>query len=98
MPYVKQEVRDQLDDSIEQLADKIVAASPNDTDFAGNLNYACTTLTMRIIKKKFGQIRYWMIALVTGTFKNVADEFYRRVAAPYEDKKITEEGDVKEYK
>ena len=30
-------------------------------------------------------------------FKNVADEFYRRLAVPYEDRKIDEEGDVDLY-
>jgi hypothetical protein len=29
-------------------------------------------------------MRYWIIAILTGTFKNIADEFYRRIALPYE--------------
>ena len=40
--------------------------------------------------------RYWTIALVVGVFKNIADEFYRRYAVPYEDEKIAEHGDVYE--
>ena len=31
-----------------------------------------------------------------GVFKNIADEFYRRYAVPYEDEKIAEHGDVYE--
>jgi hypothetical protein len=34
---------------------------------------------------------------VTGVFRNVADEFYRRVASPYEDQQIRANGDVPLY-
>ena len=29
-----------------------------------------------------GRMRYSLIAMLTGVFKNIADEFYRRLAAP----------------
>lgn len=32
--------------------------------------------------------------IITGTFKNIADEFYRRLAAPYEDKQMAGSGDM----
>jgi hypothetical protein len=35
--------------------------------------------------------------MLTGTFKNIADEFYRRVAAPYEGKQMIKNGDVDLY-
>ena len=56
--------------------------------FAGLLNYTCTRLALNIVRRRFGRLRYWLIALITGTFKNIADEFYRRLAAPYEDRQI----------
>jgi len=34
---------------------------------------------------------------VTGVFKNISDEFYRRVAAPYEEQQIAANGDVPLY-
>lgn len=42
-------------------------------------------------------MRYWIIATVTGVFKNIADEFYRRLGVPYEDKQIAKNGDVDLY-
>ena len=43
------------------------------------------------------KVRYGSIATVTGVFKNIADEFYRRIAAPYEDRQISANGDVPLY-
>jgi membrane associated rhomboid family serine protease len=43
------------------------------------LNYACTRLALKVVRERFGTLRYWLIALLTGIFKNVADEFYRRL-------------------
>ncbi len=93
MPYIKPDQRITLDATIGELADRIVELSrtmPEETSFAGLLNYSCTTLAARVIKGRFGRIRYGTIATVTGVFKNVADEFYRRLAAPYEDAQIDE--------
>lgn len=100
MPYVKPEHRGALDTAIGDLAAKIVDLArtmPEETAYAGLLNYACTSLGMRILEARFGQLRYGMIATMTGVFKNVADEFYRRVAAPYEDRQIVKNGDVPLY-
>lgn len=98
MPYIKPELRNKFDPLIEPLAQKIATESKEETEIAGNLNYSITTLILRVIKIKFGRVRYWLIALVSGMLKNVSDEFYRRVAAPYEDKKIKENGDIEGYK
>jgi phosphoserine phosphatase len=50
------------------------------------------------VRRQFGPMRYWLIAIITGTFKNIADEFYRRIGIPYENGKIIENGDVDLYK
>ena len=100
MPYVKIESRELLDAAIGDLADRIVQAAramPEETAFAGLLNYSCTSLAMRVVEGRFGRLRYGTIATVTGVFKNVADEFYRRVAAAYEDRQIAKNGDVPLY-
>jgi hypothetical protein len=52
---------------------------------------------LKIIRLRFGRLRYWLIALITGTFKNISDEFYRRLAAPYEEQQIAVNGDVDLY-
>ncbi|MEK7607718.1 MAG: hypothetical protein AAB484_02235 [Patescibacteria group bacterium] len=101
MPYIAPKDRKKFDPLIDELAEKIVeeARSYNyDGAFAGLINYTCTRLTLRVIKTLFGKMRYWMIATVVGTFQNVAEEFYRRVGIPYEDKQIKQSGDVDLYK
>jgi uncharacterized protein DUF6899 len=100
MPYIRSDHRKALDPAIGELATRIadVARSlPEETGFAGLLNYACTSLAMQVVEARFGGLRYGTIATLTGVFKNVADEFYRRVAAPYEDAQIAKNGDVAAY-
>ena len=97
MPYIKAHHRQELDGLIDQLAAGIVRQARQSEDpgaFAGLLNYACTRLTLKIVRQLFGRMRYWLIASITGTFQNMADEFYRRLGAPYEDKQIALSGDV----
>ncbi|HEY4013456.1 MAG TPA: hypothetical protein VGM06_08965 [Polyangiaceae bacterium] len=101
MPYVKPEHRAALDPAIRELSARIADVArtlPEETGFAGLLNYACTSLAMEVVEARFGRIRYGAIATVTGVFKNIADEFYRRVAAPYEDAQIEKNGDVPLYR
>jgi len=100
MPYIKQEDRVSLDPLIDALAEDIVKKSSevgNNAAYAGLLNYVCTRLALKIVKLCFGKVRYWLIATTTGVFHNVADEFYRRLASPYEDLQIKKNGDVDLY-
>jgi len=97
MPYIKQEHRARLDRPIRELADtmaEMAGESARETAVAGFLNYACTSLAIEVLRRRFGRVRYGHVALVTGVFKNVADEFYRRVGAPYEDRQIEKNGDL----
>ena len=94
MPYIKQERRKEIDKAIDELAYQITLKGDNGiTDWAGELNYACTRLGLKILESS-NQKNYWKIALISGVFHNIADEFYRRYASPYEDQKIQENGDV----
>ncbi len=100
MPYIKPQHRTALDPAIAQLASRIVEVArtmPEETAFAGLLNYACTSVAIEVVEARFGKMRYGIIATLTGVFKNIADEFYRRVAAPYEDRQIATNGDVPLY-
>jgi len=97
MPYIKSHQRQEIDALIDQLAQGIIRQAEKSGDFAafaGILNYACTRLALQIVRRQFGQMRYWLIAIITGIFKNIADEFNRRVAAAYEDKQMAISGDV----
>jgi hypothetical protein len=100
MPYISPQHRQTLDPLIDQLARQIAheAQSLNyDGAFAGLLNYACTRLALKVVRQQFGAMRYWLIALLTGTFKNISDEFYRRIAVPYETQQMEKSGDVDLY-
>lgn len=101
MPYIRHEDRVHIDPLIDQLAERIVIQAKQagyDAAFSGLLNYACTRLALKIVRLQFGRMRYWLIAAVTGVFKNVGDEFYRRVALPYEDLQSKINGDVDLYR
>jgi hypothetical protein len=59
---------------------------------AGELNYCITVLLTQYITVH--GLRYQYINDVLGALEGAKQEFYRRVAALYEDKKIQENGDV----
>ena len=90
MPYIEQSQRDRLDSDIAELARKIASSSNDQMARAGVLNYAITTLILTAMPAN----RYADIALVTGVLENVKQEFYRRLASPYEDNKAKLNGDV----
>lgn len=91
MPYITDERRRDLDETINHL-NYVLEFLGNE---AGDLNYVIS----RVIGYKFKlNSRYATIAEITGVLENVKQEFYRRVAAPYEDKAIIKNGDIKEYK
>jgi hypothetical protein len=96
MPYIKQNERAELDELIDALTTRIKGTTANTLDadahgfIAGRLNYAVT----RIVVNLLGPVKYWKIALYAGVLSNIASEFYRKLAAPYEDLKIAENGDV----
>lgn len=58
----------------------------------GELNYVVTRLLLAYVYK-FGK-SYKVINTVGGVLWCAGQEFYRRLAAPYEDTKINENGDV----
>jgi hypothetical protein len=100
MPYIATEHRPKLDPLIEALADAVARVAKDQSDaaaYAGLLNYTLTRVTMLVATKCCGPLRYSTIATVSGVLKNVGDEFYRRIAEPYEDKQIAKNGDVPEY-
>lgn len=95
MPYIDPLIRAKLNPHVDRLAEAIVKESEqSQTDFAGLLNYASTRTALKVIKLKFGKMRYWILAIITGVFINVVFEIYRRIGAPYEDRQIAKNGDV----
>lgn len=64
---------------------------------AGELNYAITVLVDAYVKRSAdaaGRVRYAHLNEAIGVLECAKLELYRRVAAPYEDEKMAESGDV----
>lgn len=78
MPYIKQEARLEL--------------SQRDARNPGELNYLISGLCWDYILNN-GR-NYQHINDVLGALEGAKLEFYRRIAAPYEDTKIEENGDI----
>lgn len=65
----------------------------------GELNFAITNVVRLYIAKQReerGRVGYSTINEVLGALDGASKEFYRRIAIPYENKKIRENGDVYE--
>jgi len=59
----------------------------------GELNFAITSLIDTYLRGR-GGVRYLHLNEVIGVLECAKLELYRRIAAPYEDRKIAENGDV----
>lgn len=79
MPYIKNSRRNDLEDRLPM-------------HVAGELNYKITQVIIDYMRVK--GLNYQVINDIIGALECSKIEFYRRVASPYEDKKIKENGDV----
>lgn len=91
MPYIKPDDRKHLDEAINHLGHLIdVKFSP---DIDGAFNYAVSRLIC-ICYGDMGDINYKKINAAIGVLECIKQEYYRRVAGPYEDNKKEINGDV----
>lgn len=84
MPYITQDARNRIE-----------AGEAPQT--AGELNYALTRLVDAYVARSAssdGRMRYHHLNEAIGVLECAKLELYRRVAAPYEDQKRQESGDV----
>jgi hypothetical protein len=90
VPYIKQEQRAELDEAIDNLSDVLDGTDP------GEINYVVTKLLLGTIDFRGDErnIHYAHINMMVGALECIKLELYRRMAVPYEDKKIEENGDV----
>lgn len=101
MPYIKPSYRLELDELIVSLTKKL--QSIPEQDRAGTLNYTVTRLLHSMCVRynldlhEPPQWNYRAINEVAGVLKCVHDEFYRVVVAPYEDEKMTQNGQILEF-
>ncbi len=87
MPYILSKERDKL-----KPATDAAAAVIDKNTTAGDLNYMISLMAKAYIDAK--GLRYEHLNAVVGALDSAKAEFQRRVVAPYEDKKIAENGDV----
>lgn len=87
MPYIAPERRPLHDDAIAVLTAKLDAGTPG-----GDINYIITRLLSHWIRKR--GLSYAVLADAVGVMETAKFELYRRVAGPYEDRKMENNGDV----
>lgn len=89
MPYVKPEKRALLDPVLKQLLELVRKDKGVEV---GDLNYAITRILLAYLDRQ--GLKYENINAVIGVLECAKQEFYRRIAGPYEDKKKKLNGDV----
>lgn len=90
MPYIKNERRAELE-SITELSKFIESLSKVPDISEGDLNYIITSLLVAVLGDSKS---YAAINDLVGVLECAKLEFYRRVAGPYEDQKVRQNGDV----
>jgi hypothetical protein len=88
MPYIAQKDRENLDDVAENYGGEFAQNG-------GELNYLISSLISDYIMRK--GLRYQNISDVLGALEGAKFEFLRRIVDPYEDQKISENGDLPSY-
>jgi len=88
MPYIAQDGRDRLDTAARPLLDELRKHTPTE----GELNYLVCTLVKEYLRSHGESYSTYNAAI--GALECAQLEIYRRLAAPYEDKKIELNGDV----
>lgn len=87
MPYISKKDRGQFEEAIQGLS-KILKNQPVESQ-DGCVNYCVTRVLDEVFPKRYQHINRAM-----GVLECIKQEFYRRVAGPYEDEKIEENGDA----
>ena len=90
MPYIKPENRERYKKALDELV--FLLDQCNEDNIEGETNYVITTIMKRLFGHKY--IKYRHLNRAIGILECAKLEFYRRTVAPYEDKKIEENGDV----
>lgn len=83
MPYIDNEARNRV---------QVVFSPKGSPQNAGELNYYFTVVVRRYLKEH--GFNYQHINDCIGALEGCKLELYRRTAAPYEDNKIEENGDI----
>lgn len=88
MPYIEEDARTRLNTAVQPLLDELRKNTPTE----GELNYLVCTLVKGYIASHGDSYATFNAAI--GCLECARLEIYRRLVAPYEDKKIELNGDV----
>lgn len=88
MPYISEEERLGLSHRIDGLSQHIITR--------GEMNYVITALLHQWIQFTSKELSYSVINDAIGILECAKLELYRKIASPYEDKKLEENGGVSE--
>lgn len=88
MPYISQSHRALVDGPINQILRELHRLPEEDR--GGVLNYIITRIVVALAARSYRSMRGYV-----GDIQCCLLEFYRRHLAPYEDEKITQNGDVR---
>ena len=88
MPYIKWIDRPKYKPILKWLAETLEEIPEEDRD--GHINFCITWL----LKRLYQPPKYRRYNKAVGVLECIKLEFYRRMVAPYEDKKIEQNGDV----
>ncbi len=92
MPYITQAQRANLDGAIDELANRVRLTCEQDKKRPdGMLNYIMTKLLLKTVAK---DLRYINLQRAVGCLECCKLELYRKKAAPYEDRKAADNGEV----
>tara|TARA_Y100000996_G_scaffold387409_1_gene346189 strand:- start:4096 stop:4380 length:285 start_codon:yes stop_codon:yes gene_type:complete len=89
MPYIKNKDREKFDESLQEISNNILSM--------GDMNYCVSTIIAKYleeVQRVEGSVGYYYYNQLIGVLECAKLELYRRLAAPYEDLKIDENGDV----
>lgn len=92
MPYITKDVRNQLDNKINDLVNVMDCSIDHYNDNKGKINYIITKIIHHFITS-YGK-RYATLNDAIGILECAKIELYRHIIGPYEDKKISENGDI----
>lgn len=95
MPYISKVSRKKIDPTIQSLIETL-KEFPND-EIEGVLNYSFSRILASTLENQEGKWRYKWINRAIGVLECIKLEFYRRIAAPYENIAIKSNSDIHEY-
>jgi hypothetical protein len=92
MPYIKQDKRDVIDPVLEPIFNALRELESDDdkNNMEGNINYLFT----RILQHVYPGGSYREVNDAVGVLECCKQEYYQRIAVPYEMQKAFENGDV----